>query len=516
MKENYCIIIDLGGSWMRKIICWTLVLVIMINVLAGNYTNILAKTNKRVTLSKKNVTLSVGKKAVVKLKNANMKVKWRVKNKKIAKVVNKKGKYDNSITIKGIKKGRTTLIAKCKKKSYKIKIIVKKKTMPKSQKSMVNTITTKKSEEKKSFIVAKEADYSTKTKLLSITYLVEKANERFEPAFCPGESGILEIKTKEGWESIPFLEGTSFAEYLIRFSKDGINIANINIGELYGDLVSGKYRYTIKFIVDSGTINVPVEFEVSNELKMEAVNNPVKISSDGTFVGIKIKNTTGKDYYTEYVFGKLERHDDGEWKDIKVDYFPTIEILGRLYSNTELEFRIGLDGKNGSITVDSDELLSGHYRYTHTVKGADGHTEDVSAEFDIIEGDQTPDKELDLKEKLKLEVTNSPVKLGDDMQIDVKISSLTKGIFRTGYEFGKLEILNGDKWKSVEIKDWYAITGLGNIQKDHPFIFSIGINTEKEKSNVYIDNLIPGHYRYSHLAEMGSNVYLCDEFDIVE
>ena len=124
MKENYCIIIDLGGSWMRKIICWTLVLVIMINVLAGNYTNILAKTNKRVTLSKKNVTLSVGKKAVVKLKNANMKVKWRVKNKKIAKVVNKKGKYDNSITIKGIKKGRTTLIAKCKKKSYKIKIIV--------------------------------------------------------------------------------------------------------------------------------------------------------------------------------------------------------------------------------------------------------------------------------------------------------------------------------------------------------------------------------------------------------
>ena len=338
-------------------------------------------------MRKKNVTLSVGKKAVVKLKNANMKVKWRVKNKKIAKVVNKKGKYDNSITIKGIKNGRTTLIAKCKKKSYKIKIIVKKKTMPKSQKSMVNTITTKKSEEKKSFIVAKEADYSTKTKLLSITYLVEKANERFEPAFCPGESGILEIKTKEGWESIPFLEGTLFAEYLIRFSKDGINIANINIGELYGDLVSGKYRYTIKFIVDSGIINVPVEFEVSNELKMETVNNPVKISSDGTFVDIKIKNTTGKDYYTEYVFGKLERHDDGEWKDIKVDYFPTIEILGQLYSNTELEFRIGLDGKNGSITVDSDELLSGHYRYTHTVKGADGHTEDVSAEFDIIEGD---------------------------------------------------------------------------------------------------------------------------------
>lgn len=97
---------------MRKIICWTLVLVIMINVLAGNYTNILAKTNKRVTLSKKNVTLSVGKKAVVKLKNANMKVQWRVKNKKIAKVVNKKGKYDNSITIKGIKNGRTTLYYK--------------------------------------------------------------------------------------------------------------------------------------------------------------------------------------------------------------------------------------------------------------------------------------------------------------------------------------------------------------------------------------------------------------------
>lgn len=130
--------------------------------------------------------------------------------------------------------------------------------------------------------------------------------------------------------------------------------------------------------------------------------------------------------------------------------------------------------------------------------------------------EQTSGKEVDLKEKLKLEVTNSPVKLGDDMQIDVKISSLTEGIFRTGYEFGKLEILNGDEWKTVEIKEWYAITGLGNIQKDHPFIFSIGVNTEKEKSNVYIDNLVAGHYRYSHLAEMGSNVYLSDEFDIVE
>lgn len=177
--------------------------------------------------------------------------------------------------------------------------------------------------------------------------------------------------------------------------------------------------YTIKFIVDSGTINVPVEFEVSNELKMETVNNPVKISSDGTFVDIKIKNTTGKDYYTEYVFGKLE-------------------------------------------------------------------------------------------------VTNSPIKLGDDMHIDVKISSLKEGIFITGYEFGKLEILNGDKWQPVEIKDWYAITGLGNIQKDNPFMFSIGINTEREKSNVYIDNLIPGHYRYSHLAEIGRDVYISDEFDIVE
>ena len=316
--------------------------------------------------------------------------------------------------------------------------------------------------------------------------------------------------------NIPFLEGTSFAEYLIRFSKDGINIANINIGELYGDLVSGKYRYTIKFIVDSGTINVPVEFEVSNELKMETVNNPVKISSDGTFVDIKIKNTTGKDYYTEYVFGKLERHDDGEWKDIKVDYFPTIEILGRLYSNTELEFRIGLDGKNGSITVDSDELLSGHYRYTHTVKGADGHTEDVSAEFDIIEGDQTPDKKVDLKEELKLEVTNSPIKLSDDMHMNVRISSVKGNHFITCYAFGKLEILKEDGWHSVDIKNGFEIDGLGNISENNPFEFTIGLNVERGQCYIHIDNLVAGHYRYYHLAEMGSNVYLSDEFDIVE
>lgn len=130
--------------------------------------------------------------------------------------------------------------------------------------------------------------------------------------------------------------------------------------------------------------------------------------------------------------------------------------------------------------------------------------------------EQIPDKELDLKEELKLEVTNSPIKLGDDMNIDVKISSVKGNHFITGYTFGNLEILKEDGWHPVDIKDALALDGLGNISENNPFEFTIGLNVERGQCYIHIDNLVAGHYRYSHLAEMSSDVYLSAEFDIVE
>lgn len=130
--------------------------------------------------------------------------------------------------------------------------------------------------------------------------------------------------------------------------------------------------------------------------------------------------------------------------------------------------------------------------------------------------EQTTDKISDIKDELKLEIINTPIQLSDNMHIDVKISSLKGVQFITGYEFGKLEILKGNKWQPIEIKSRYAVDGLGNIMKDNPFVFSIGVNAESGKSIVHIDNLVAGHYRYSHLSEIGSDNYISGEFDIVD
>ncbi|MCR5202118.1 MAG: carbohydrate-binding domain-containing protein [Lachnospiraceae bacterium] len=79
-----------------------------------------AEAKKKIKLNKSKVTIKVGKKVTLKLKNAKKKkVKWKSKNKKIA-TVTKKG------VVKGKKKGKTTIIATYKGKKYKCKVTVKK------------------------------------------------------------------------------------------------------------------------------------------------------------------------------------------------------------------------------------------------------------------------------------------------------------------------------------------------------------------------------------------------------
>lgn len=75
---------------------------------------------KKISISKKSATLTVGKTLTLKLKNAKAsKVKWSTSNKKIATV--SKGK------VKAKKAGKATITAKYKGKKYKCKITVKAK-----------------------------------------------------------------------------------------------------------------------------------------------------------------------------------------------------------------------------------------------------------------------------------------------------------------------------------------------------------------------------------------------------
>ena len=243
---------------------------------------------------------------------------------------------------------------------------------------------TEKVEEKHSSIVAEKAEYDTKTKQLNIIYWLEKNSDDFTPTYRPGESEKLEIKTEDGWEKVPKYDG-EILDYWEKVNKQGENVVKIDIGKFYGDFVSGRYRHTMTFMVDSGknSIDVSVEFEVSNELRMEIVNNPIKLSDSNVFLNAKIINTTGNDYTTTYVFGLIERYENGEWVRINVDYLPSIEILGIIDSNTEFKLRIGLDGISGNVTVSSNELVCGHYRYSHEILGLKERY--ITAEFDIVE-----------------------------------------------------------------------------------------------------------------------------------
>lgn len=79
---------------------------------------------KKVKLSKKNVTVTVGKTFKLKLKNNKKKVKWTVISGKKNVTLSKKKK--TGVTIKGKKPGTAKVQAKVGKKKYVCKVKVKK------------------------------------------------------------------------------------------------------------------------------------------------------------------------------------------------------------------------------------------------------------------------------------------------------------------------------------------------------------------------------------------------------
>lgn len=102
----------------KKSIALILTLALVITLLP--YSSFDSFAAKKTKISKKKITLVVGQKKKLKIKNKpkGVKVKWKSKNKKIAKV-SKKGK------VKALRVGKTKIIAKVGKKKYKCTVIVK-------------------------------------------------------------------------------------------------------------------------------------------------------------------------------------------------------------------------------------------------------------------------------------------------------------------------------------------------------------------------------------------------------
>lgn len=84
-----------------------------------------AMAAKKPKLSKSKLTITAGKTAALKVKNAKKKVKWSVNKKKIVKITSKSGKKKEAVVLKGLKKGKAVVTAKVGKKKIKCKITVK-------------------------------------------------------------------------------------------------------------------------------------------------------------------------------------------------------------------------------------------------------------------------------------------------------------------------------------------------------------------------------------------------------
>lgn len=85
-----------------------------------------AAKKKAPKLSAKKISIKVGQKKTIKVKNASKKAKWSVKTGK--KVVTLSKKKKNSVVVKGKKAGKATVLAKIGKKKLTCKVTVTKKT----------------------------------------------------------------------------------------------------------------------------------------------------------------------------------------------------------------------------------------------------------------------------------------------------------------------------------------------------------------------------------------------------
>lgn len=100
----------------KKEIMWKIFMISFTFFVMGTGFSVNAKAAPK--LNKTKITLTVGNKKKLKVKNTRKKVKWSSKNKTVASV-NKKG------VVKAKKKGKTTIIAKVGKKKLRCKVVVK-------------------------------------------------------------------------------------------------------------------------------------------------------------------------------------------------------------------------------------------------------------------------------------------------------------------------------------------------------------------------------------------------------
>ncbi len=105
---------------MKKKMIFMAVIVLVLS----SFVSVPVEAKAKPKLSVKSKTMYVGKTTTIKLKNGG-KVKWKTNNKSVVSVIKKK---KNKVWIKAKKVGKATITATYKKKTYKCKITVRKKS----------------------------------------------------------------------------------------------------------------------------------------------------------------------------------------------------------------------------------------------------------------------------------------------------------------------------------------------------------------------------------------------------
>lgn len=382
----------------------TLIIVINLLCMAGIHNKAYAKSKKPLLTSKK-VQLNVGKTKTIKLKNAPKKVKWKVANKKVAKIVKKSGKKSNIIKIKGLKAGKTKITATCSGKKYVVTVKVKKyssKTKPTStdikettrtvqettqnvvETTVIEEITTVEQEptNKVEETTTYDDKYCVRAKLkdalvklgddLNIYFVAE--NKEYTYGYEPGTLEIYDDESR-GWKELKVKDDAKWTDIAGVISSDGTeSLLTVPLNDYYEDIQLGEYRYThqvsgIKISVDFVIVDPQIDFEIIATVGNDKIKNGEDLEIIFTVKGNTGELKPGFGYVPE----AFEKYENGKWQAVSL-------LPGAGYSEIQLYTQDGVGTLYVPLQRYYGDLPQGHYRWIHIVEG-----KETIVEFDIVE-----------------------------------------------------------------------------------------------------------------------------------